>query len=417
MSNAWEGYNEGRVRRGSRGRKKRFRRLAVAVVLVTIAALVGLSRCLPQSAVGVRRTFGPGGDGPAALALVVYNENDPLSRDLAAFYADKRGIPAERVVSLKCPLEEEISREQYDQTIAGPLRALFDERHWWNRTADQPGTEPSSVVTANRIRFLVLMRGIPLRIRQTSNYPGDFSKLNPPIRDANGACVDSELAALGFFTRSISGILPNPYFRSFSPITETNFPGMMLTGRLDAPTGSTVRQMITDSLAVEQTGLWGRCYLDGRGFAPESGPLAEGDEWIRRIDHDRAPYFLPTIFDQRPETFSAAYPMTEAAMYFGWYTQGRGGAVHEGGVSLRAGSGRLPHPFLQRDERARPAALVGWPATRKGRGGGAWKRLRAVPDADDAPGHLCRSALRRLHPGGKRVGGDAGAVLDEYRRG
>ena len=27
-----------------------------------------------------------------------------------------------------------------------------------------------------------------------------------------------------------------------------------------------VRRMIDDSLAVEKTGLWGRCYVDGRGL-------------------------------------------------------------------------------------------------------------------------------------------------------
>ena len=88
-----------------------------------------------------------GSDNPAALAVVVYNENDPLSRDLADFYAEKRGIPAERVVGSRCPTDEEISREEYDDTIAGPLRAIFDARGWWTRSADQPGEEPSSIVS------------------------------------------------------------------------------------------------------------------------------------------------------------------------------------------------------------------------------------------------------------------------------
>ncbi len=33
---------------------------------------------------------------PADLAVVIYNESDPLSHELADFYAEKRGIPAER---------------------------------------------------------------------------------------------------------------------------------------------------------------------------------------------------------------------------------------------------------------------------------------------------------------------------------
>ena len=84
---------------------------------------------------GVRRSAV---DHPADVAVVVYNENDPLSRELADFYAGKRGIPAVRVVGLKCSSDEEISREEYDDQIAGPLRRIFDEHGWWERTPDQP---------------------------------------------------------------------------------------------------------------------------------------------------------------------------------------------------------------------------------------------------------------------------------------
>lgn len=341
MSNAWEGYYQ----EGHSGRRRRKRRWQLVFAGVAIAAglLFGLNRCLPQGVFNDQSSGGgaSGGRGdPAALALVIYNGNDPLSRDLANFYAEQRHIPAERVVALQCPLEEEISRQQYDETIAGPLRALFDARGWWDRSADKPDAEPSSTVTANRIRFLVLIRGMPLRIHQTDHYPGDFSNLPSPIRDANGASVDSELTVLGMFTHSISGFVANPYYRSFRRIVGTNFPGLMLTGRLDAPTGSTVRQMILDSIAVEKTGLWGRCYLDGRGIAPGSGPMAEGDQWITRIASDRAPYFLPTISDNRPELFSTAYPMKDAAMYFGWYSE------------------NVTGPFTREDFRFAPGAVA-----------------------------------------------------------
>ena len=136
-------------------------------------------------------------DDPAADALVVYNENETPSRELADFYAQKRGIPAERVVGLNCSPDEEISREDYDQTIAGPLRELFDSRGWWTRSKVRPAMDPSSTVWANRIRYLVLMRGVPLKIRDTTGYPGDASLDPPPIGTRNAACVDSELAVAG----------------------------------------------------------------------------------------------------------------------------------------------------------------------------------------------------------------------------
>jgi uncharacterized protein (TIGR03790 family) len=328
MSSAWDGYE--RHVRGRRHRPgQRRRRWWAAGVLLAVAAvmLLALQQCLPQ---GILLRPAPplqtDDSSLAAAALVIYNENDPLSRDLADFYAGKRGVDASRVVGLKCSIEEEISRDEYDQTIAGPLRAIFDAQHWWTRSLDRPAEEPSSRVSANRIRFLVLIRGIPLRIREAAAYPGDAPLEPAPIGSHNAASVDSELAVLGLFTRHISGVLSNPYFRSYDRFMDTNHPGIMLAARLDAPTGTMVRRMIEDSLAVEKTGLWGRCYVDGRGL-PAGGGLWEGDGWLNSIATQTVPFALPTIYDNAPALFAADYPMTEAAMYFGWYSEQPAGAL------------------------------------------------------------------------------------------
>ena len=174
--------------------------------------------------------------------------------------------------------------------------------------------------------------------------------------------------------------------------------------------------MIDDSLAAEKTGLWGRCYLDGRGMAPGSSPLAEGDQWIDQ-DRQRPRAVFPAdglrppardVFDRLPDE--------RGGDVLRLVQSGRGGAVHAGGFPFRARRGGLPHPFLQRDERARPAHWWVGPLLNKGRGGRAGQRVRAVSDAHHASGHLRRPALRRVHAGGKRVGSDAGAFVDEHRR-
>ena len=46
------------------------------------------------------------------------------SEALAKFYAGKRGIADDHLVGLDCPPQEEISREEYDATIAEPHMAL-----------------------------------------------------------------------------------------------------------------------------------------------------------------------------------------------------------------------------------------------------------------------------------------------------
>lgn len=341
MSAAWDGYEE--LRRGGRRRRRKWRGrfVVIAAGLILLAGWFGIERGCTQNLFNVRPPplgAAVGTVSPAAFAVVVYNEADPLSRDLADYYAEKRGIDAERVIGLKCPTAEEITREEYDATIAGPLRAVFDERHWWTRSPDHLDSEPSSTVSTNRIRFLVLIRGIPLRIKGTANYPGDFCQQPSPLKDQNAACVDSELAVLGLFTRGISGVMQNPNFRSYNAFTEARFPGVMFTGRLDAPTGTMVRRMIDDSLAVEKFGLWGRCYVDGRGMAPGSNSLAEGDEWMKKIATETAPHVMPTVYDNLPGMFSTAFPMNEPAMYFGWYNEQVAGPFTRDDFHFRPGA-------------------------------------------------------------------------------
>jgi uncharacterized protein (TIGR03790 family) len=307
------------------------RRLAVLAALCCLAS----ARSSPAQAA----SGGPDPSTPANFAVVVYNENDPLAAPLAKFYAEKRGIPADRIVGLKCPLSEEISREQYDRQIAQPLRRAFDKNSWWERATEKTGANSAAPVTANRIRYLVLMRGLPLKIAQlTTPYAGDDPGQQPePIRGVNCASVDTELALLGRFSNAISGFVPNPYFRGYSRITETNFPVLMLVGRLDGPTDAIVRRMIDDSLAAEKEGLWGRVYIDARGLMPSSGPLAQGDAWLTNAAKECD---LPVVLDTRAEMFETGYPMREVAVYLGWYSAGVAG------------------PFTRPDFRFEPGAVA-----------------------------------------------------------
>ena len=71
----------------------------------------------------------------AAATLVIYNQNDKDSGDLARFYAEKRGIAKEQVLGFKCAKTEEITRDEYDQTIAEPLRKAMVANIWWKPAA------------------------------------------------------------------------------------------------------------------------------------------------------------------------------------------------------------------------------------------------------------------------------------------
>lgn len=251
----------------------------------------------------------------AAATIVVFNRNDDTSADLARFYADRRGIATDHLVGLDCSPNEEISREEYDRTIAQPLRRALAQHGWWIFEKRPDGT---SRLTSSSVHFVALIRGLPLKIASVPIYEGDQQGTGL-VGVKNEASVDSELAGLGFFLRVISGAQVNPYFRSFKRILEENLPALLLVARLDAPTAAQVRRMITDSIEAEKKGLWGFTYIDSRGI--KDGALAEGDQWLDRIKQKARERGQPVIADNGPEMFPAAYPIRNAAEYYGWYAQ------------------------------------------------------------------------------------------------
>jgi uncharacterized protein (TIGR03790 family) len=252
----------------------------------------------------------------AALTVVVYNEADRDSGELAHFYAEKRGIPKDQIIPLKCSKAEEISRDEYDRTIAEPLRQIFTARGWWKL---RDPNSPLGPVDSNRIRFVALIRGIPLKIAAAPTYPGDKTVIPGPAGSTNAAAVDSELAVLGYRTRIISGFMPNPYFHSFTSITDAHRPDIMLVCRLDGPSAEIVRRMIGDSLAAEQEGLAGFAYVDARGIKDPG--YVEGDNWLYEVANSARRHGSPVVLDDGPGLFPELYPMTHAALYFGWYTE------------------------------------------------------------------------------------------------
>jgi uncharacterized protein (TIGR03790 family) len=253
----------------------------------------------------------------AEATVVIYNKNLPESADLAKFYAEQRGIARDHLVGLTCSGDEEVTREEYDTNIANPLRDVFKKRHWWTVKSTDDHHES---VTATSIRFVALLKGIPLKIRPAEKYPGDVPG-SGPIANRNEASVDSELAVLGLFSPQVSGEKSNPYFQNFRAIAEFDNPVLLLVCRLDAPNAATVRRMIVDSLAAEKIGLWGRAYVDG-AHNTGSGPFAMGDQWLTAIVTQFHNAGIPVIYDDVPAVWPEGYPMTDCAFYYGWYAAG-----------------------------------------------------------------------------------------------
>ncbi|MFM8365557.1 MAG: TIGR03790 family protein [Verrucomicrobiota bacterium] len=277
-------------------------------------------------------------DRQSAATLVLYNAADPDSADLARYYASKRLIPNDQVVGLNMPVSEEITRADFNRTIANPLRKKMAEKGWWIL---RPGGAGRQEVRDSRIRFVALMRGVPMKISSDPSIGNatHVKGIPPAIASRNEASVDSELAALGMPDFTPAGIMPNPYFGRFTPILdEAVYPGLLLTARLDGPTPSMVRAMIDDTIMVEKEGLWGWAYIDGRDIT--SGGYTEGDNWMRNLVEMLRQRGVPTIFDNLPTTFPDTFPVTDAALYYGWY------------------AGDVNGPFAQPDFRFKPGAVA-----------------------------------------------------------
>lgn len=276
----------------------------------------------------------------AAATLVVFNTRDPESRALADYYAERRSIPQDNLIGLDAPTAEEITREQYTDAIEMPLRKVFERRKWWEV---RRGFEDQTEVTGSRIRYVALMRGIPLKIKTTIVPPAPDQPPPPrpnggdPVTGHDEASVDSELAALGAFRNDHFGVVDNPYFRRFAPILDSSVTsGLLLVCRLDAPSADTVRRMIDDGLEAEKRGLYGWAYIDRRSI-PESG-YKDGDDWLLNAAGECWNEGIPVVLDNVPAVFPAGFPVTDAALYYGWYDWAMGGGMRTVSRPFRPGA-------------------------------------------------------------------------------
>ena len=293
------------------------------------AALLPLILCLAVTSASAK-------DRLSDATLVLFNANDPESIDLARYYALKREIPLDQVIGLSCPASEEISRTDFEQTIADPLREKMNSKGWWKTVRVSSGKK---AVVETSIRFVAVIRGVPLKIASDPSLlaPTDTRNIPFAISSRNDASVDSEIAALGLKDWRPESVVENPYFGRFTQILDDSvFPGMLLVARLDAPTGSMVRAMIDDSLMAEKEGLWGWAYIDGRDIT--SGGYTEGDSWMRHLVEILRQRGVPTIFDNLPTTIADDFPVTDAALYFGWYAGDVNGPFAREGFQFKPGA-------------------------------------------------------------------------------
>ncbi len=288
----------------------------------------------------------------AALALepkdvfIVCNKDVKESREVADHYVAKRKVPAENVIELSLPKGEDISREEYDAKLAGPLReALKDKK--------------------DACKVLLCVYGVPLRVgpqKPTKDEQAQVDKLKPELdearkkveaskkdnkpeeaaadqrtvdrltreiaqlqHDQSTAAVDSELMCLWWAKYETARWQENPLYWQVSEADRKKADRTLITCRLDGPTPDIAKRLVDDALTAEAKGLKGKAYFDARG---QKLDVKNPQQWTGYQGYDESFREAATLmqkagFDVTLDDKDPVFPADscpDAALYAGWYS-------------------------------------------------------------------------------------------------
>jgi len=281
--------------------------------------------------------------------FVVANKNVPASREVAEHYLARRGVPKENLIELDLPAGEDISRDDYDAKLAGPLRAALKDRR-------------------DAARVILTVYGVPLRVggkQPSAEEKAELAKLQPELDAAkkkadelkkgkaepaellaaarrvnelesrrivlshqeSGASVDSELMLLWWPKYPLARWVMNPLYWRASEGYRKASPPVVLTSRLDGPSPAIARRLVDDAVAVESRGLSGSVVIDARGIKfdvndpTENGGYGYGayDESMREAAALLKGAGLGVTLDDKDALLPAG-SAKGVAVYCGWYS-------------------------------------------------------------------------------------------------
>lgn len=278
--------------------------------------------------------------------VLVYNTRMPGSKDVAEHYAAMRSVPRNQIFGFALTTNEDVSRAEFRDALQKPLaKALEAKKIWRMGRLTIPGTNgrPDKVirkVLQTKIRYAVLCYGVPLRIEEDSSVQEALDESLKPELRRNEAAVDSELAVLPCIEQNLplAGPLENLTYTTTNAAAFNPTNGLLMVTRLDGPSAAIANRLVDKAMEAETNGLCGRAYFDLRNL-PTNSPLIMGDDWITaaaKISQYFAGY--ETIIDHKPSTFPADFPMSQTAIYCGWYDEHASGPFAHNDVEFMPGA-------------------------------------------------------------------------------
>jgi uncharacterized protein (TIGR03790 family) len=265
--------------------------------------------------------------------LIVANEDAEGSVEIAEYYAKHRGIDPARILKVKAPTSEEITREQFNTQLWKPIQEAVQ--------ADQS------------ILAIVSTRGVPLKIRGTEGTDrmrGDF------------ASVDGELALARIDEYPLEFAVPNPYFNSEDSLGLEHI--ILAVTRLDGPTVEIARSLVDKAIVAEALGASGKSYLDTGSMRDSGEGYLERDNQMRQVSDAWRRLQLDFHHDTEPEVMDLS-TFENPLHYYGWYatTQRPEGEVRfrTGGICVHLHS--FSASTIRRDNANWVGPLLSWNAT------------------------------------------------------
>jgi uncharacterized protein (TIGR03790 family) len=263
--------------------------------------------------------------------LLVVNESSGDSVRIADHYARTRGVPSAQVLPVRVDAAaDEVERGVFEAQVQAPIV------EWIRRNSAH-----------DRILYIVLTKGIPLRVRGT------------PGRGGTVASVDSELALLyrrlAGTEATLSGPVANPYYLADSPVAKARtfsheVADIYLVTRLDGFTADDVLKAIDKAAAPVREG---RILLDQKAALDEAG----GNAWLKAT----ADWMQANGFGDRAvlETTSRVLTGEQGVLgYYGWGSNDP--AVTTRTFDLTFVPGAIAGMFVSTDARTFKLPPAGW---------------------------------------------------------
>jgi uncharacterized protein (TIGR03790 family) len=219
----------------------------------------------------------------AQRTVVVINRRSPASDSVGRYYAQERGLDATHVLFVDVPVDDEIGDIALRTDILAPLRRAID-------------------ALPHRIDFIVLTKGVPLRVARK-----------------NGYSVDALLAGMHLTIPPMVGLdttwlrrYRNPYFNARQPFDSERY-GMYLVTRLDCA-------RTADCLALVDRATQARP-VRGPFFFDALPARAGSDGYAVMNRHLYAAHFLVRLlgYDARIDSSAVFAPFGEPVMgYVSW---------------------------------------------------------------------------------------------------